>query len=121
MTHPTRTMMDIWTSLANQVELREIGDALTWLPFQNKEISEGRFIIRTAQDTPKDLAGAAATYRNGFPVIRGTELEILFEPEGFYLILGAGEQFNKGVGYARRLRRPTAPMKAPPVRRTIRG
>jgi N-acetylglutamate synthase-like GNAT family acetyltransferase len=90
------TMENIWTSLASRVSLREIGGPLTWLPFQHKEICDGEFIIRAAEDTPKDLSGAAETYRTGFPAIRGTELEILFEAEGFHLMLGQGEQFNRG-------------------------
>jgi N-acetylglutamate synthase-like GNAT family acetyltransferase len=89
-------MSHIWTSPSGQVTLREIGDPLTWLPFEPREIVDGRFIIRAATDTPEDLVGAAAVYHTGFPVIRGTELEILFEPEGFHLMLGQGDRFNQG-------------------------
>lgn len=96
MTDAPRTMSHLWTSPSGQVTLREIGDPLTWLPFAPRGMDGGRFVIRAARDTPEDLAGAAAVYRTGFPVILGTELEILFEPEGFPLILGQGDGFNQG-------------------------
>ncbi|NBD35421.1 MAG: GNAT family N-acetyltransferase [Chloroflexi bacterium] len=96
MAEDKQAMADVWTAPSEQVALRKIGDPIDWLPFEPREVVDGQFVIREAQNNEHDLAGAAEAYRTGFPVIRGTELEILFKAEGFPLILGQDEQFNQG-------------------------
>ncbi len=52
--------------------------------------------MRALRNTPSDLVDAAETMRTGFPVLSGTEFEILYQANGFPLLLGDGERFNKG-------------------------
>jgi ribosomal protein S18 acetylase RimI-like enzyme len=94
-----KSMREIWFSLPDDLEPRTDCEPIDWLPFkevrfpddQNEEI-----LIRAARNTNRDLAGAAQVFQTGFPVIRGSEFEILFQPEGFPLLLGADQAFNKG-------------------------
>ena len=55
-----------------------------------------QYLLRAIRDTPSDLSDAAEAMRTSFSVIRDTEFDILFQPQGFTLILGEGETFLKG-------------------------
>ncbi len=94
-----RPMKEIWFSLPDDVELRTDCEPIDWLPFKEVKFLDSqneKIVIRAARNTHKDLEGAAQVFQTGFSVIRGSEFEILLQPGGFPLILGEGENFNKG-------------------------
>lgn len=91
-----KTMKTIWLTNQNDVELRTDCTPIDWLPFPTEKILGGEFIIREPQDVPGDLEGAAEVIRSGFLVIRDTEFDILFQAQGFNMLLGQGDNFNRG-------------------------
>ena len=91
-----KNVRDCWFSIPEGCEIRKGSQPIDWLPFQPKTILNGEYLIRLPQNDSKDLEEIAATYKSGFPVIRDTEFDILFQPDGIKLVLGEGEQFNTG-------------------------
>jgi len=86
---------DPWFVTPDDIELRECSDPIDWIEFQPKTIND-KYLIRQLNDTDKDFEEAADVFITGFPVIKDTEFDILFKPIGFRLLLGEGEQFNRG-------------------------
>ncbi len=90
------TMKDFWFMIPDGCDCKTESTPLDWLPFSPQSILNDTYLIRSPQNTPKELREIAATYKSGFPVIQDTEFDILFLPEGVAGFLGEGEQFNNG-------------------------
>ena len=89
-------MREIWQNNADDVVTRSDCTPIDWAPFEERTVLDGRYLLRAIRDTPSDLADAAEVMRTGFFVIRDTEFDILFQPQGFALLLGEGARFLKG-------------------------
>jgi N-acetylglutamate synthase-like GNAT family acetyltransferase len=95
-----KTMKEIWLTNQEDVKLRTDCTPIDWRPFESKEICNGLYILRDMKDTGDDREGAATVMQSGFPVIRDTEFDILFQAQGYNMMLGSGADFNKGNYHA---------------------
>lgn len=91
-----RKMRDVWLTVPEDVTPHMDNTPIDWESFPARKVLDGQFLIRAAESTPKDLEGVAEVIRTGFPVIRDTEFDILFEASGFAMLLGADDAFNRG-------------------------
>ncbi|MBN2003510.1 MAG: hypothetical protein JXA21_09155 [Anaerolineae bacterium] len=91
-----RAMRDVWLTVPEDVTPHMDNTPIDWKPFPAQAALDGQFVIRAVENTPGDLEGFAEVVRTGFPVIRDTEFDILFEASGFVMLLGAGDTFNRG-------------------------
>jgi RimJ/RimL family protein N-acetyltransferase len=91
-----RSMKEIWSTHPSDVVPRTDCAPIDWKPFSERRVLNDQYLLRAIRDTPRDLADAAEAMRTSFSVIRDTEFDILFQPQGFTLILGEGETFLKG-------------------------
>ncbi len=90
------TMREAWFMIPEGCECKNDCVPTDWLPFTPQSILNNTYRIRPPRNTSKELEEIAATYQSGFPVIRDTEFDILFLPEGVKGFLGDGPQFNEG-------------------------
>lgn len=91
-----KTMKDIWLSVPEDVEVRNYCEPIDWADFEEKKVLDDKYLIRVARNEDKELEDCAEVFRTGFPVIKDTEFDILFQAIGFRWLMGMDENFNKG-------------------------
>lgn len=91
-----RSMKEIWLTNPSDIIPRKDSAPINWKPFAERLVLNNQYLLRAIRNTPGDLSDTAEAMRTSFSVIQNTEFDILFQPQGFSLILGEGEGFLKG-------------------------
>lgn len=88
-----------WFEMPDDIVVKEGAEPISWLEFEETTILDGKYFVREIRNEEKELIDIAEVFKTGFPVIKDTEFDILFESWGVKLLLGGDENFNRGDNF----------------------
>lgn len=90
-----RSVDNAWIAIPKDIVVKEGAEPIDWLPYDNYQYD--KFVLREIKNEKQDLIETALVFREGFQVIKGSEFDILFDPDGVQAMAGGNnENFNRG-------------------------